>query len=174
MRRAFALLIGLAALLTVCSQYRVGEPTRIARARDNGADIGTYAVDPEDGAITASNIDGSGVATILRSGKTVPAVLPLPFRLYPEAQVLHTTSVEQGEGRYITVDFITPDDRATVLGFYRQQAARAGIDTQIDVPGDVITTIGGRSADGSSHFSLRAADKDEQTLASLTIVTGFE
>ena len=144
------------------------------RAREAGAAVGTFSIDPEDGGITASNIDGSGVTTILRSGETVPADLPRPFTRYPDARILRTTSVEQGDGRYVTVDFTSPDDRATVLGFYRQQAARAGIETQIDVRGADTTTIGGRSADARSHYSLRATRKGNITEASLIVVLGFE
>lgn len=145
----------------------------IERSSDPAAIAGHDESDPENGEIRARRGSNAGGIT-LQTGENVPAVLPAPFVLYPGAHVLGTTRVERGKGRYVTVDFTTRDERATLLGFYRQQARRAGMAPQVEVVSDTITTIGGRSADGRSHFSLRATDAGDLTEASLTIAVGFE
>lgn len=168
MRRALALLVACAALLTVCSEYRTVE-----RSSDRAALTDHDVADPENDELRAGQGNGAEVIS-LQTGENVSAVLPAPFVLYPGAHVLSTTRVERGKGRYVKVDFTTGDGRATLLGFYRQQGRRAGMAPQVEVASDTITTIGGRSADGHSHFSLRATDAGDLTEASLTVVTGFE
>lgn len=131
-----------------------------------------FGMDEKAGEVRARYTDSDGVTTTMRTGANVAAPLPAPFTPYPGGKVVKTTVVEQGEGqigRSVTVDFITEDQRDTVVDFYRQIAPKGRIEPSVDINGKTAATLAGRSANGSLQFTLYVEQGDEFTSGQLSV-----
>ena len=172
MRHLFFVTLFPALILSACS--RVDDDEGQGEAQEDAAEpIGSYDIDSESGEVRATLTDPDGVTTTMLAGSEVEPRFPPPFTAYPNARITNTTWVEQGDGTFLTVEFTTPDPRASVVDFYRKQAQAAGIDVEVEVDAGETTTIGGEnSADGSS-FALQVTDKARATEGQVSITRGL-
>lgn len=111
---------------------------------------------------------GRGTAVELRSGATVPIVLPTGFTLYPGAEVVRTTTVERGGARRMLIEFRTSHPVAKVLLFHRAQAQAAGAVLEFDLDGSDAASIGGRLA-GGGDFALTARADGKVTRVEMAV-----
>ena len=163
----FCLLLCALALAACGSQEPAGEPaTRLETAS-------RYDIDPATGSVSAAHTDPEGVVTRLEAGANLPAALPEPFIVYPRAEVLHNTRVEQADARLVYLDFETADPPGEVIAFYRELAAHAGIAPNVVVRGSKSTTLGGENKALQLTFSINARREGEVTQAQLVVGKGF-
>lgn len=134
---------------------------------------GRYDVDPETGAVSAEHTDADGMTTRLEAGERLAVALPEPFTLFPGAEVVHNTRVEQADSRLVYLDFTTGEPVAEVIAFYRTQAGRAGMATHIDIEGKDSRTLGGENMGVQLRFSLTARREGPLTRAQLVVGKGF-
>lgn len=134
---------------------------------------GRYDIDPATGSVSAEHTDADGMITRLEAGGRLPVALPEPFTLFPGAEVLHNTRVEQADARLVYLDFTTDKQVADVVAFYRAEAMRAGIATHVDIGGSDIRTLGGENLALQLRFSLTARREGAVTTAQLVVGRGF-
>lgn len=153
-------LIGGAALLASC-----------------GGDSGT--IETEDGEVTY-DIDSSGENSefrmtgedgeevVINTGSDVNVDLPGGFTLYPGAEVISSTTVNQTDGSGSMVVMRSSGSPDEVASFYRQQAEAAGIEIAMEINSNGSKLIGGEGADGLT-FSLNATPDGNGTTAQLVL-----
>ncbi len=137
----------------------------------NARETGTFGFDPESGETFASIDTGDGIAT-MRSGENVPAVLPVGFSVFPDANVINSTQVVRGEGenavRVVLIVMESTASPAQMAEFYRRQAAAAGIAPELELATESGHMIAGRALGGSS-FSFNAIREGGVTDAQLMV-----
>ena len=163
----FCLLLSTLALPACGSQEPEGEtPARLETPS-------RYDIDPATGAVSAEHVDPEGLVTRLEAGASLPAALPEPFTVYPGAEVLHNTRVEQADARLVYLDFETDDPPGEVIAFYRDLAAAAGIAPNVEVAGSDSITLGGENSALQLTFSINARRDNDVTQAQLVVGDGF-
>jgi hypothetical protein len=128
---------------------------------DNSTGEANFTVKTEDGTVT------------MRSGSDVPVDLPGGFTVYPGADVVSNTMVNQGQGTGNLVTITSPDSPQDVVAYYKSQAEAAGITIQMEMATNGMQMIGGESEDGLT-FSVMASPAEEGTSAQLTVGTGVK
>ncbi|GAB5351243.1 hypothetical protein [Qipengyuania sp. 483] len=172
MRHLLPVILIPALTLSACS--RVDDDEGQGEAQEDAAEpIGSYDIDPESGEVRATLTDSDGVTTRMLAGSDVEARFPPPFTAYPNAQITNTTWVEQGEGAFVTVEFTTPDPRASVVDFYRMQAEDAGIDVEVEVDAGETTTLGGENSADRTSFALQVTRRARQTEGQVSVTSGL-
>ena len=163
MRLNFAFLAPVAALglLSACGSQESGSFT------SEDGESGEYTIDTETGETTATIKTDEGTAT-MRSGSNVPVELPAGFSVYPGAQVLTNTIVNQAAGSGALVTMMSDDSPDAIAAFYKQQAVDAGIEIQMEMATNGGQILGGQSADGLT-FSMIASPSGDGTTVQLTV-----
>ena len=160
-----------ALILSACS--KVEDEGDTGAQEEIAEPIGSYDIDAESGEVRATLTDSDGVTTTMQAGSEVEARFPPPFTAYPNAQITNTTWVEQGDGTFVTVEFTTPDPRASVVDFYRRQAEAAGIEVEVEVDAGETTTIGGENSADRSSFALQVTEKARATQGQVSVTRGL-
>lgn len=132
---------------------------------------GSYDFDNETGETRASYRNDDGTTTTMRSGEAVPVDLPAGFTLYPAANVVNNTRVQQPDGAMVLLNLESADQASELVGFYRKQAEQAGITVDLELDTGPMTMIGGQGKDGTS-FSFTATRDEEITRAQLSVGNG--
>ncbi len=151
--------------LAACSSERSGT------FEGEGGTTGNYAVDEDDGAVTAEIRTEDGIAT-LRSGESVAPDLPDGFTVYPGAKVLSSTNFSQAGKKGAMVLLESEADPEAMAEFYRKQAESAGIEVRMEMSINDGKMIAGES-DGGLTFSFNATPEDGKTNAQLMIGTNL-
>ncbi len=152
MRNLALVLTGVTALiLAACGSETSGEFTT-----ENGENA-EYTINKETGE-TSMTVEGPDGPATLRSGADVPVNLPAGFSLFPGSKVVTNTVVSQPDGTGTMVMFETDVAADKVIAHFRDEAADAGFEIQIDANMNGNLMIGGeRKADGST-LSVTATD----------------
>ncbi|WAT18875.1 hypothetical protein OZN62_04710 [Aurantiacibacter sp. MUD11] len=142
-----------------------------------GSESGT--IDTEDGEVTyevdrdgenaeyrMTNEDGDEV--VINSGSDVAVSLPDGFSLYPGAQVITNTTVNQADGSGSMVVMRSDDTPDEMAAYYRRQAEGAGVEIQMEMSSNGSKLIGGEGPDGLT-FSFNATPDPEGTTAQLVV-----
>ena len=158
--RLFGSILALS-LLAACNASGDEEP------REDAQPKGHYIVDPETGETRASITNEDGT-TVMRTGGEAPVDLPPGFSIYPDADVRSSVEVGRGTERSVSVTFASADDPRDLVRFYRDEAEAAGVDIDVELTTDMLSTIGGRAQDGT-QFSFQATREDDETLGQLTV-----
>ena len=152
----------------------------VREADDQSADtpgqvepVGGYAIDPETGEISATHTGEGGAVTRMRAGADVPVQLPDGFTLYPGAEVIDNTRVEQADSELVVLRFVSAATQSQLIDFYREQAGAAGVTLDIDVGRGDARTVAGRGADGRT-VSLVVTRGSELTRAQLSLARGVD
>ncbi|MEL6237340.1 MAG: hypothetical protein AAFQ90_01975 [Pseudomonadota bacterium] len=128
---------------------------------------GDYTINRETGETTATIKTDEGTVT-MRSGADVPVELPAGFTVYPGAEVVSNTVVNQGKGSGVLLNMSSADSAQKVAAFYKAQAEKAGIKIEMEMSVNEGQIIGGQSAEGLT-FSIMATPEGAGTSAQLTI-----
>ncbi len=169
----FPLLLPLCALaLVACGSQEPGEDPAATQQSRLGQPA-RYDIDPATGAVSAEHTDAQGTTTRLAAGERLPVALPEPFTAFPDAEIVHNTRVEQGDGRLVYLDFATGAPVDAVTDFYRGQARKAGIVPHIDIEGQDNRTLGGENRALQLRFSLTARRDGPLTKAQLVVGKAF-
>ncbi len=166
MRATLVLATPLALILAAC-----GSETSGTFEGEDG-EVGEYTIDESTGETTATITTEEGTMT-MRSGSDVPVDLPGGFTVYPGAEVVSNTVVNQGQGSGNLVTMTSPDSPQEVAAYYKSQAEAAGITIQMEMATNGMQMIGGESQDGLT-FSVMASPADEGTSAQLTVGTDIK
>ena len=153
--------LALSILLAACGSQETGTFTG-----DDG-ETGQYTIDTQTGETTATIETDDGTAT-LRSGANVPVDLPAGFTVYPGAEIVSNTVVQQGEGSGSLVTMSTSASPAEVAAHYKAEAEAAGVAIQMEMATNGAQIVGGESEDGLT-FSIIASPSEDGTTAQLTV-----
>ncbi len=160
---AFAVLASGALALSAC-----GSETEGTFTTEDG-ETGEYTIDQDSGeaSMTVSTPDGD---VTMRSGNEVPIDLPGGFSLISGAEVLSNTVVSQADSTGSLVTFKSDKAPQEIADFYREEAARAGVEIQIETSINGGRMIGGEHDESGLTFSVTAyPDDDGNTIGQLTI-----
>jgi hypothetical protein len=134
-------------------------------------ETGEYTIDQDSNETSMTVSTPEGDAT-MRSGANVPVALPAGFALYPGAKVASNTVINQGDDIGNLLMFETADSPQAVATFYKDQAASAGIDIQIDAVMNGSVMVAGEHPSNGTTFSATATRDGDVTRGQLTIGTG--
>jgi len=129
-----------------------------------------YSVDNADGDATLTfNTEEGEVKITGGSGQQVD--LPDGFTLYPDANVINSSSVSHAEGSGVRLMMQTDASPVQVIDFYRKQAKDAGIEITTEMTVQNQLMVSGKGDDGTT-LSVTAIDGDETTV-NLMVSKGF-
>ncbi len=112
-----------------------------------------------------------GIATI-RSGPDTSADLPLGFKLYPGAEVLTSTTFDQGGENGALLSFTSDATPDQLIAFYRKAAESAGITIEMELTTDNSKIIGGKGAKDTTFSFSTVPGPDGKTQGQLMIGSG--
>ncbi len=102
------------------------------------------------------------------SGAGVEAKLPKGFSVYPGAEVVSATNLDQNGRKASIVTMKSDADPADVIAYYRKQAERAGQKIESETSSAQMRMLMGRSQDNGG-FNLVVAPGDEGITINLTV-----
>lgn len=112
--------------------------------------------------------DKDGNETVINSGTDVAANLPDGFTVYPGAQVVSGTVVNEAEGRGSMTVMTSSDTPQQMAAHFRRQAEAAGFAIELEMTGSDTVTIGGEAADGRA-FTFNGGRSGEVTTGMLMV-----
>ena len=164
MRATLAITGALVLTLSACSS----EETYTLEGEDG--ETGEFTIDSDSGEANFSIKTEDGTM-VMRSGSDVPVDLPGGFKVYPGAEVISNTTVNQASGSGSLVTMSSSDSPEEVAAYYKSQAESAGITIQMEMATNGMKMIGGESEDGLT-FSIMASPEGEGTSAQRTVGSG--
>lgn len=138
---------------------------------DEDRTVAHYTVDESSGEVSAALETAEGTAT-MRSGADVPVELPRGFSIFPGADVVSSTVVEQADANGALVTMESDASPEEMVAFYRKQAEAAGAEIDLNMSTDMMQMIGGDAQDGAT-FSFTATRKGDRTTAQLMVGEAF-
>lgn len=126
-------------------------------------DIDNSGGDPE---IRSSGENGEGL--VINSGSDVEVDLPDGFSIYPDAEVVSTTTMNQPDGQGSLVIMLSDSSPQQMVTFYRRQAEAAGIEIGMEMNSNGNLMIAGESDEGGT-FSFNASSSGEGTTGQLVV-----
>ncbi len=147
-----------------------------------GSDEGT--IETEDGETVAYEVDRDGGDTSMRitgedgqemvinSGTSSAVDLPDGYSLYPGADVVSTTTMNQGDGQGALVIMQSDSTPQDIIAFYRRQAEATGVRIQMEMTTNGSMMIGGEGEDGQT-FSFNASGTEGTTTGQLVVGQGL-
>ena len=161
MRASITLFASLALALAAC-----GSETSGTFEGEDG-ETGEYTIDTATGEASATIETEDGTFT-MRSGSDVPIDLPDGFSVYPGAEIVTNTVVNQSEGSGTLVTMNSADSPAKIKAFYKAQAEAAGVTIQMDMTTNGMEMVGGEAPDGLT-FSAMIMPEGEGSTVQLTV-----
>jgi hypothetical protein len=108
-------------------------------------------------------------ASVADPGSGTTVALPRGFGVFPGAQVINATTLDQGGQRGTMLVMQSEAGPQAMVDHYREQAAAAGVEIAVELDTNGALTIAGESPAGVS-MNFTATPQDGNTNAMLTIL----
>ncbi|WP_144096125.1 hypothetical protein [Croceicoccus sediminis] len=126
----------------------------------------------EDGETTNVRLNGDEGEVTVDTGANLKPDLPDGLAVYPGATITSASNVGLGEAAGALVTMESADSPEKIVGWYKDQAAKAGYDIDSEVSTGSLRIVSGKTADGR-EFNVVANGDDSPTTVQLTAGRGL-
>ena len=133
----------------------------------NSSDTGASPDGGDDTQVRVNGDDGKEALTV-SVGADLAVDMPKGYTLYPGANVITKSNVDQGDSTALVVVMSSKDSPEKLASFYRKQAEAAGVEFSMEDTSEGAQTLMGKGPD-DTVFSLSALADESGTTAQLTV-----
>lgn len=126
----------------------------------------------EDGETTNVRLNGDEGEVTVDTGANLKPDLPDGLALYPGARITSASNVGLGEAAGALVTMESEDSPEKIVGWYKDQAAKAGYEIDSEVSTGSLRIVSGKTADGR-EFNVVANGDASPTTVQLTAGRGL-
>jgi hypothetical protein len=141
--------------------------TSLLLAGCNSSDTGASPNGGDDAQVRMNGDDGKEALNV-SIGADLAVDMPKGYTLYPGANVITKSNVDQGDSTALVLVMSSKDSPEKLASFYRKQAEAAGVEFSMENTSEGAQTLMGKGPD-DTVFSLSALADGSGTTAQLTV-----